>query len=321
MSGVAVPPGGDGFARLRFDTPVVLTRGDRLVLRSPSPPVTIGGAVVLDPEPHPGRLRRPSSVARFQELEDAGRVARTWIREAGGRGLPVADLGRRGGLDRERASRLVRDATDAGEIAVVGGRAFELTRLVDAKRRTVTALEEYHRAHPDEVGVPREDLRHQVAPGAAGEFFDAVVTSLAGAGHVTGTDRLRLSTHNPTLGGARAAAAAAIVAGLAGANLAPPDLPALARAAGIPEAQCRQLLQVLVRERAVVKLEELFFHPDALRVLRNDVAGLGAGAALDINWFKTRYGLSRKYAIPLLEWLDRERVTRRVGSGRVVLAQ
>ncbi|HUF48377.1 MAG TPA: selenocysteine-specific translation elongation factor [Vicinamibacterales bacterium] len=320
-AGVALPASGSGFARLRFDVPMVLTRGDRLVLRRPSPPGTIGGAVVLDPEPHPARLRRPSSLGRFLDLEDDDGLLRVWLREAAGRGLPVADLVRRGGLDPDRAARMRQAAVEDGRAVEAGTLMFEVARLSAAAERAVSALEQFHRTRPDEVGVPRDDLRHQVAPGAVDELFEAVIARLVGERRVAGTDRLRLASHNPTLGGERADTAAAIVASLAAAGLTPPDPGTLADVAGVSKEECRQVVQLLVRERAVAKLDGLLFHPDVLGRLRDEVSGLGAGRSIDVAWFKGRYGVSRKYAIPLLEWLDRERVTRRVGHARVVIAR
>jgi selenocysteine-specific elongation factor len=78
----------------------------------------------------------------------------------------------------------------------------------------------------------------------------------------------------------------------------------------------------LIRQKVLVKVETLLFHADALRRLREDVMALKretAGARLDVGAFKDRYGITRKYAIPLLEYLDRERLTRRVGDVRVVI--
>ena len=71
-----------------------------------------------------------------------------------------------------------------------------------------------------------------------------------------------------------------------------------------------------------MKVESLLFHASALERLKTEIAALkgqGGPAKLDVAGFKERYGISRKYAIPLLEWLDRERVTRRAGETRVIL--
>ena len=96
---------------------------------------------------------------------------------------------------------------------------------------------------------------------------------------------------------------------------------AAAAAAGIPGALADRMAKHLVRQKALVKVDALLFHPDALDRLKTEVRELKAAgpARVDVASFKERYGITRKYAIPLLEYLDRERVTRRMGDARVVL--
>jgi selenocysteine-specific elongation factor len=82
------------------------------------------------------------------------------------------------------------------------------------------------------------------------------------------------------------------------------------------------VIKLLLRQRRLLKVDTLLFHADALERLKSEVRALkgsGEQARVDVAAFKERYGISRKYAIPLLEYLDRERVTRRMGDARVVL--
>jgi selenocysteine-specific elongation factor len=79
------------------------------------------------------------------------------------------------------------------------------------------------------------------------------------------------------------------------------------------------VLAGLVRDRRLVRLDTLVFHPRSLDELKGVIRGLGSGATVDVAFVKSHYGVTRKFAIPLLEWLDRERVTRRIGDRRVVL--
>jgi selenocysteine-specific elongation factor len=93
--------------------------------------------------------------------------------------------------------------------------------------------------------------------------------------------------------------------------------------AAVPAAIADRVLKLLQRQKVLVKVGALLFHHDALEQLKADVAALkssaGEGGRLDVAAFKDRFGVSRKFAIPLLEYLDRERVTRRVGEARVIL--
>ena len=105
-------------------------------------------------------------------------------------------------------------------------------------------------------------------------------------------------------------------------GLTPPDSAAVAAAAGVSAAVVDRMLKLLLRQKALVRVDALVFHDEALRRLKAEVAALktaGAGARIDVATFKTRFGVTRKFAIPLLEYLDRERVTRRVGDSRGVV--
>jgi selenocysteine-specific elongation factor len=321
--GVVVPPGGGAFARIRLDRPAVLTRGDRLVLRVPSPAATIAGATVLDPEAPAGGVRRPTSLARFEQLADVTSAARTWLVEAGGRGLTAADFVRRGGLDPD-AARALATSLLAGSAAVEGERRlFDRGLAVRIQQHIREALTAHHRSQPAEAGMFREALRERVAAQALPALFEAALLDLARAGVTTGAERVALATHRPSRSGEVERAREAVVNAIQQAGLMPPEAAALAAAAGLTVPALDIVLQGLVRDRRLVRLDAVHFHPETLERLKEDVrarktAG-GAPATIDVAEFKTRYGLSRKYAIPLLEWLDRERVTRRVGEKRIVL--
>jgi selenocysteine-specific elongation factor len=103
-------------------------------------------------------------------------------------------------------------------------------------------------------------------------------------------------------------------------------MPILAASLGVAVPDLERVLRHLCRERQVVRIGDLHFHADALAMLRREVTGLKAPAGgpaavarMDVAAFKARFAVTRKYAIPLLEYLDRERITRRVGDERIVL--
>jgi selenocysteine-specific elongation factor len=103
------------------------------------------------------------------------------------------------------------------------------------------------------------------------------------------------------------------------AGLAPPAESALPAAANVSAPVADRVAKLLVRQKTLVKVDAMLFHAEALAGLKADVLALKGKARVDVAAFKERYGISRKYAIPLLEYLDRERITRRVGDSRVVL--
>lgn len=312
---VVVPAGGTAFARLQLLTPMVMTRGDRFVLRSPAPARTIGGGRVIDPVPPRVGVRTSGAAARAQHLDGApvDVVVRTWIEEAGLPGVTSADLARRAGVASSDIERLLSALQDAGAIALCGTHSVSVTTLTRAAADVTAQLTAFHREHPGEGGMPREVVRGRAARGAAPATFQNI---LARAG-VADAERLSLSSHRPAVSSGDVQLRAALLDGLRQGGLQPPDPAAIV--AGTPPAVLQRVLVALGKERGAVKLGDLWFHAEVLAGLRDRVRALGSGTTVDVAAAKAHFGVSRKYAIPLLEHLDRERITRRVGDKRVVL--
>jgi selenocysteine-specific elongation factor len=312
----AVPPGGEALARLRLVQPAVLTRGDRMILRAVSPAVTIGGAVVLDPEPPSGGVRRARASDRLRAMNTTNALA--WaevvIAEAGMRGVSLADLARRGGVSLADAASIVA-ALEARRAVLRAGETILKTEVAAAAHRAIIKLlTAFHRSHPDEAGMPREVVRDHVRAGAA---FETLLDGLRNL--VAGTDRLSLASHRPVLASDDARVMSAVETVLKTAGVQPPDVASMASGAGTSPASVQKALLALVKAGRVQRLDVLWFHADTLAALKVDVKGLGAGATIDVASAKARFGVSRKFAIPLLEYLDRERITRRTGDRRVVI--
>jgi len=323
---VEVPAGGEAFARLRFESPVVVTRGDRLILRAVSPVATIGGARVLDPLPASGGVRRESMAGRYRLLDaaDTGPIVDWLIADASVRGLDAASLVRRAGLTPEQARGELDARVTAGRAVSAGGRIFSRTLVDDLRAHAEAEIRKFHDAQPEEPGIPRETLRSRTGRRVGAEMFDAIVASLAAAGTIKGVDRVALATHTPrdTAGaGVRDRFESRFREG----GLTPPDVALVASELGLSEADAQRMVRGLGQDGRLLRLGDLVFHRDPLATLRASVARLREGQppsariTLDVAAFKTQHGLSRKFAIPLLEWLDRERVTRRVGDVRIVL--
>jgi selenocysteine-specific elongation factor len=314
------------YARLRLERPAVLTRGDRFILRAYSPPITIGGGVVVDPHPPRGAIRTAAGRERFLRLDPARRrqedVAAAFVEERAALGLPASALVSRAGLTPAAAERTAAALIEAGRIRRVGGLLVATSVLDDRSAKLLKALADHHGAQPLSEGMPREEARDRIVGRAAPELFDFIVETLVADGKIVARDRLALSGHRISLSPHEARALAAIEQIYQQAGLAPPDLKGAAEGAGLDAAVAERVGRLLIRQKALVKVDDLLFHADALAALKADVRALksaGAVAKVDVAAFKERYGITRKYAIPLLEYLDRERITRRVGDSRVVL--
>ena len=321
-------PGSRAFVRLRLEAPAVLTRGDRYILRAYSPPMTIAGGVILDPCPPRLALRSPATLDRSRRLEPVGeareaelRAVAVMLEDAGIQGLALSALVSRAAIDPaavdDRVKALVdgRQAERAGAVLVLAPVLQRLTQAIQA------ALSAQHRKAPLSEGVPREELRESVFARGNPAVFERALTDLTAAGIISVRDRVALAGHRVALSPEEERARSAIERAVRGGGLTPPDARSAAIAAGAPAALADRMVGLLLRQKVLVKIDTLLFHEAALDELKAALAALKAEGVtrIDVAMFKERFGVSRKFAIPLLEHLDRQRVTRRVGDARTLL--
>ncbi|HEY7293118.1 MAG TPA: selenocysteine-specific translation elongation factor [Vicinamibacterales bacterium] len=332
VSATEIAPGGRGFARLRLEAPIVLSRGDRFILRAYSPPRTIAGGVVLDPAPPSDRIRLATARERCRALaiaphngasDDDFSAARALIADAGATGLPVPSLASRIGIDPRNLESYVNRLVAGGVAASADGVLVEPSVLAHLKASVVATLTAHHRSSPLSEGIPREELRRHSFPRGHQAVFDRALADLAASNQVALRDRVALAGHQLSLSPAEARARDALNHAYRDAGLKPPETAGVAAVLGIDPAATDRMLKLLQRQNTLVRVGTLWFHESALHSLKDDVAAMKAAAhgplTIDVATFKQRYGVSRKFAIPLLEYLDRERVTRRTGDSRLVL--
>lgn len=319
-----VPAGGRALARLRLESAAALTRGDRIILRSYSPPLTIGAATVLDPAPTAAGIRSATGVERLEALRgaDGPHALAAMVADRGLRGLPLSDVVARAGILPGQVEPVCRDLEQAGTVRRAGDRLVSADALTIVSKKVTALVGEFHKQNPISEGLPREEARARLFGGADAAVFEAVVRQLAKDRVIVDRDRLALATHRVALPGGEATVAA-VEEAYRGAGLTPPDLATLAARAGVAVGVAETATAYLLRQKMLVKLDTLVLHREVLEGLKRDVAAMKAAAPgvvkLDVAMFKDRYGVTRKFAIPLLEYLDRERVTRRVGDARVLL--
>jgi selenocysteine-specific elongation factor len=319
---VSLDPGRSAAAQLRLERPVVAGRGDRLVLRSYSPTDTIGGAVVVDPLPP---RRRSADRALVERLRDAGGLlgaAEVLVAEAGPRGVEAPALAARltvplARLAAELPSRTTLAVLGQDPAVVVSSEA--LARLAEA---AIAAIEAFHRGQPLKTGIPREELRTRAFAQAPVAVFERVLADLAAAGRVRLLpDAVAAARHEVRLSAGEAEVRELLVDAARTAGVAGVELPALAEGSGKDVRLLERVARVLVTERVLDRVgTALLVHRDHLESIKSRVRERWrAGEKVEVGAFKEMTGLSRKYVIPLLEYLDRERVTRRAGNDRIVL--
>ena len=319
-------PGADAYVRVRLERPAALTRGDRFVLRAYSPTVTIAGGTVLDPSPPRGRLRSLDGAVRLGRLANRAEPREgvtVMVEEAGARGLARVVVARRAGVAPVDVAPLVESLVADGRALPVGDLLVAPGHLGALREQLIASVAEFHAAHPLEAGVPREATRERFSHRTAHEVFDHVIRELVADRTLVATDRLALASHEIELSAEESSVRAQVERIFRDAALTPPETASVAGTTGAGPDVVERMLKLLLRDGTLVKVEALVFHTAALERLKRDVAGLKGPAStpvqIDVGGFKDRFRISRKYAIPLLGYLDRERVTRRVGKTRVVL--
>jgi selenocysteine-specific elongation factor len=309
-------PGGAGPARLVLRQPVALLPGDRFILRMFSPVVTIGGGRVVDIDP-PRRLRRAAVASRIGTLADAPPAERLSILVAESAfGAAVSGLvGRLGvagaeiGVIAKQAGLVVLDGADPWLVDATRFRAFG--------QKVHDVVGAFHRSNPLLPGIAKEEVRTSHLAGAPPFVFDAVVRGSRTV--VAEGELLRLGSHRLQLQQDEEQALGKIAEAFESAGLAVPSVAEVLARCGVDPARSRSLLQILLRQRKLVRInDDLVFHQSAITALR-DLLAQRRGSRFSVPEFKDWTGVSRKYAIPLLEFLDKERITRRDGEQRLVL--
>jgi len=318
-------PGGRSFAQMRLREPALVLPGDRFILRQFSPVVTIAGGVVLDNLAQKHRRSEPVEAAleRLSGGEPAAVLETLLGRVAAGMALAEI-IARTGWLESE-----VDQA--AGELER-GGRAVRVTasplwlahrdHFFAALDRAAEAVGRFHRDNPLAPGVAKEFLRTQEFPDAPPALAEALLERLKRDGKIAVDGEIvRLASHRIVLKEDESRAREKIVAAFEQAGLAVPTVAEALSKIGVERERAQKILQILLRERLLVRVsDDLVFHRAAIEGLRGALAAQKKKSdRLSVPQFKELTGVSRKYAIPLLEFLDRERVTRRAGDERVIL--
>ncbi len=315
-------PGESGYGRLKLDRPIVLFPGDRFILRQYSPVITIGGGRVLDAGDPPIRIDRDQSLAFLQTIANASpreallaRVNRRWIF-----GLTVAEAVAETGWLPAHVQQLATELKQAGEIEIFGGVLITSRWLERVRQDILSTAAHFHDANPLLPGINKEELR--ATRWGHAELFDGVVAALLREKKLEASgELLHLPGRGVVLRDEEAESKSQIEQAFAKAGLQVPALKEVLASLPVDRVRAQKIVTLLLRDRVLVKLsDDLVFHRDALEALRRQIVAQKAKTPkLNVGNFKDLFGVTRKYAIPLLEYLDRERVTRRVGDERIIL--
>ena len=311
--------GTEVLARLKLAAAALLLPGDRFIVRQFSPVITIGGGVVLDAAPT-SRKFLPDRNLEILAGADAAAKLLVRIGRRSFHGITVADLEKESGWRRGVIQAAIAGAVQARQVIRVGEVLLSSDAWEGMKKQVMAALNDFHRSNPLVGGINKEELRAQ--GGASQIVFQAILQQLAQEKKLAlSGDLVNLAGRGVVMKDEEAESKKKIEEAFAAAALKVPALNEVLAGLKIDKVRAQKIVTLLLRDKVLIKLsDELVFHRSALEDLRKRLAAHKAkSASIDVATFKELTGVSRKYASPLLEYLDRERVTRRVGDKRQIL--
>jgi selenocysteine-specific elongation factor len=317
-----IASGQTAFAQLRLAESMLLLPGDRFIVRQFSPVVTIGGGLVLDASPPARKLPVERTALFLKTMVDGSpeEVLRARIVRSGRMGLTISGAIAETGWTDQKLETLTSMLLAQGKIVRCGERLLASDIFRGVREDMLTAVTGFHGKNPLVAGMNREALREQI--NLSPEVFAATLETLTREHKLaTAGELIHAAGRGVEMKGEEAESKRAIEHAFAASGLKVPALKDVLAGLKVDKARAQKIVTLLLRDRVLIKVsDDLVFHRDALTSLRAQMATEKTKAAkIDVARFKELTGVSRKYAIPLLEYLDRERVTRRVGDERMIL--
>ncbi|UCE82326.1 MAG: selenocysteine-specific translation elongation factor [Deltaproteobacteria bacterium] len=317
-------PGARAYAQLRLDKPIAVRSGDRFVLRSYSPMRTIGGGQILHPTPKKRRRKMADTLEALTVLDGGGpsEMVELYLKDSGSGGIAERELTILANVTDKELRRLLQDLMSRGEVIQFDRESHrflhrevlnKLTQMIKEQ------LEEFHRRQPLRSGMSKEELFARMPGGVDAKLFNEIIQRLARNDDIVQEkDLVRLSSHKVALAGMQQKVREKLESIYRQAGLQPPFFREVAQSLGVSDGEARQILNWMLEQGLLVKVkEDMYFHRGVLEELRQRLLDFfGEQEEITTSQFKELTQTSRKYTIPLLEFLDTTRFTIRVGDVR-----
>jgi selenocysteine-specific elongation factor len=328
-----IAAGEKDFVQLRLEIPIVCVPNERFIVRSYSPQVTIAGGRVLDNSATKHRRKEIEGIRKYlldliESGEDAAKKTKLYLETFGERGATFADLQAKTGWRSEILQKAV--AENVEKKAIIEAESFFIARtpFENLKAKTSAEIEDFHKKEPLARGILRETLREKIFARLPLEIFKSVLTHLEKEKRIAAEkDVVRAAEHNLELSADEKLLRERLENIYKTAKLEVPKLEdalneAIKNTKSTREA-ARKVFQLFLNSGEIVKITDEFYFSNTeieglIKKLRN-FAAQSSDKLIDVPRFKDIAGISRKYAIPLLEYFDRERITRRAGDKRLIL--
>lgn len=328
-----IEPGHSGFVQFRLESPVATIPGERFIVRSYSPQMTIAGGRILHTFARKHR-RKDAEITGVllkglaRTLGSSVEMLGLMVKAAGEHGISRAEIQTQTGWRDEIVDHAVTENVKAATINEADGVFVAHAVFENFKSKVVEAIKLHHSREPLSRGLSRELLREKVFKHVPAEIVRAVTAELERAGTITAErDVFRLAAHSAQLSEPERRAFDHIRAAYQKAQLEVPKLDEVlsdvSREARMDKREARKVFQLFLNSGEIVGVTDEYFFPaaaiDTLVDKLRQFADTTADRMIDVPRFKEIASISRKYAIPLLEYFDRQKITRRAGDKRLIL--
>jgi len=326
LEGEVIQPGEEGLVQLRLEESAIALPGDRFVIRSYSPMATIGGGHIIDPLPGKHRRNRPPVIERLKRLEAGNLQDRieVYLEEAGDHGLEASNLSVRTGLDTSEMKEMLSEMSDASKVVLAvtgdGTLAYSAASFDRIKDRLLNALEKFHKTNPARAGLGRDELRNRVARELPDRPYRNLLEALQEQGLIgLDGDTVRIGSHEATLTPEQEVLAKKVLGLLAKSQISAPFLVEMGDELKAPPADLKTVLNLLADRGDLVRIKDDYFilskaHESLLSGVEKYFSTKQEMAMAD---FREIVDTTRKWMIPLLEYLDRTQITMRKGDVRI----
>jgi selenocysteine-specific elongation factor len=314
-------PGSTGWAQLRLAEPILALPGDRFILRQFSPVITIGGGVVADAAPLKKRIEpeeRALALRTFLGTDDVA-LLQARVARCGTEALMFSGAIAETGWTTARVDVALKALISEKQALRFADALIAVPAFDEAKSNALAALKKFHDANPLVAGISKQELRERLD--LRPEIFTGVLDALGREKKIeVQGEQVRLAGRGVQMRDDEAESKQQIEDAFKKAGLQVPALKDVLAGLKVDRTRAQKIMTLLLRDKVLVKLsDDLVFHAEALNALKAQVKTEKAKSTkIDVARFKELTGVSRKYAIPLLEYLDREKVTRRVGDAREI---
>ncbi|MBI4483013.1 MAG: selenocysteine-specific translation elongation factor [Acidobacteria bacterium] len=323
LSRESVQPGQRSMAQLRLEEPTLVLPEDAFIIRQYSPSLTIGGGTVLDNSPPKHKQHDPNAVASLNWMSRQTYPQRLmyYLEAPPLPGLSLSTLIRRTGLQRETLKGYCDALEKLGLVVRAQPDAVVSSKIYDQLGHQIEqTVQQYHRRQPLAPGMPKEELRKSTDLNP--EIFRFLLQQMSDQHRIrVDQDLVSLFGRRVTLSDADQDLKQDLERQFEAWDLQPPELDEMLQGLGDKADRARKLFHLLVDEKKLRKVNEgLYLHRDAWERMKQAIhKKFPKGSRFSVTEFKDLFRLSRKYAIPYLEALDRERFTRRLGNERMVV--